>query len=139
MCAISSTGGCDINAVAEKMAAEVLNDRAVRQLLEAHRQRTDQPLILAVRFAGERPEDIHLLEVLGSFPGEDEEELFVTDFAPSANLVMLGKLCLALASPGQIRAAIKRRDPLVGAIGRGAVVHSDGSKTAKAIRKELGL
>ena len=128
-----------MNALAVKNATEVLNERAVNKLLEAHRQRVDQPLVLAIRFHGDVAEDIHLLEVLENSPGEDEDGLFETDFAPSADLVMLGKLHLVLASPGQLRTALKRRDPLVALIGTGCVVHSDGSKTAKALCKELGL
>jgi hypothetical protein len=128
-----------MNALAAKNATEMLNERAVKQLLAAHRQRVDQPLVLAIRFNGDVAEDIHLLEVLENFPGEDEDELFETDFEPSADLVMLGKLHLVLASPGQMRTALNRRDPLVASISGGRVVHSDGSKTAKALCKELGL
>ncbi|MDT8390161.1 MAG: hypothetical protein RRC34_06600 [Lentisphaeria bacterium] len=128
-----------MNTIAEKHTAEVLNERAVKQLLEAHRQQEDQPLLLAVRFRGDVEEDIHLLEVLAGFPGDDDDELFVADFAPSASLVMLGKLYLVLASPGQIQAAVKRRDPLIDEIRGGKVVYSDGSQSAKAICKELGL
>ena len=128
-----------MSAVAEKNATEFLNERAVKQLLEAHRRQTEQPLLLAVRFRDDVEEDIHLLEVLANFPGDDDDELFVTDFSPSASLVMLGKLHLVLASPGQLRAAVKRRDPLIDEIRGGRVVHSDNSQTAKAICKELGL
>ncbi len=132
-------GECTMGAIAEIDATEVLNDRAVRKLLESHRQQTEQPLMLAVRFSGDVAGDIYLLEVLVDFPGADDDELFITDFAPSASLVMLGKLHLVLASPSQIRAAIKRRDPLLDDISKGSVVYSDGSKIAKTLRKELGL
>ena len=57
-----------------------------------HAARTDEPLILAVRYTLEDPTDIGLLEVLGDFPGSDEDEPLVTEFEPSANLRILGKL-----------------------------------------------
>ena len=51
-----------------------LHDRAVRQLVEAHRQRTNEPLLLAIRYKLDDPSDIHLLEVLDRFPGGDDDE-----------------------------------------------------------------
>jgi hypothetical protein len=68
-----------------------LNDRAVNTLVREHAARTEEPLILAVRYTLEDPADIGLLEVLGDFPGSDEHEPLVTQFEPSASLRILGK------------------------------------------------
>src|SRR5690606_14648780 len=75
-----------------------LHDRAVHDLIEAHKQRTDEPLVLAIRFDLNDSQDVHLLEVLDGFPGGDDDELLVTDFEPSAQLRILGKLHLALGA-----------------------------------------
>jgi hypothetical protein len=51
-----------------------------------------------------------LLEVLGGFPGSDEDEPLVTEFEPSASLRILGKLRLTLVSPEQLLAGLRRGD-----------------------------
>lgn len=117
-----------------------LNDKAVRQLVEAHQERTDEPLVLAVRYRLDDPEDIYLFEALDGFPGGDEDELLETEFEPSANLRLLGKLHLVLGSPAQTRHAIAARgDAIMAAIRDGQVEFDDGSFKAAKLRKALGL
>jgi len=115
------------------------NDRVIRRLVETHAARTDEPLVLAVRFRVEDSVDLHLLEVLEGFPGEADEPLFVTEFGPSAELVVLGKLQLVLASPAQLRSAIVRSDALVEELRRGTVLHRDLQRGAAELLRELGL
>jgi len=119
---------------------KVLHDRAVAQLVEAHRERTDEPLILAVRYALDDPDDdIHLLEVLDGFPGGDGDELMETEFERSANLIILGKLHLVLGSPAQVRTAVERGDKIIAEVKSGKVVHTDSSKVAGDLKHALGL
>lgn len=115
------------------------NDRVIRRLVATHAARTDEPLVLAVRFRVEDSSDLHLLEVLEEFPGEADEPLFVTEFGPSAELVVLGKLQLVLASPAQLRSAVERGDALVEQFRRGTVLHSDLARGAGELLRELGL
>lgn len=116
-----------------------LHNRAVEQLIKAHRNRKDESLILAVRYNLEQ-DDIYLLEVLDQFPGQDDEELLETTFEPSANLVILGKLHLALGSPGQLRMAVASNSSIVQAIGSSATVaFDDGSARADELKRALGL
>ena len=103
-----------------------LNDRAVQRLVAAHAARTDEPLVLAVRYRSSE-EDVYLLEVIENFPGEDDDELLATEFEPSAELLTVGNLRILLRSPGQLRAAVRRADPGVEALKTGSVVHSNGS------------
>lgn len=114
-----------------------LHERAVANLVETHAQNADEPLLLAVRYRQNDPTDIYLLEVLGGFPGGDDDELFTTEFDPSANLRILGKLHLTLCSSAQLRAAHRRRDAIVEDIERGVVLHQ--SEEGAALAKELGL
>lgn len=114
-----------------------LNDRALHDLLEAHKQRRDQPLVLAVRYDLSDDEDVHLLEVLEDFPGGDEDELFVTEFEPSAQLRILGKLQLTLASPAQLESAARRGE--VERFRSGSVAYEDGSARAESLKQLLGL
>jgi hypothetical protein len=117
-----------------------LNEKAVRQLVAAHRLRTDEPLVLAIRFNLDDPQGhIHLLEVLDQFPGADDEELLVTRFGPSANLLVLGDLHIALGSPAQVHSAARRGDPIAVAARSGVVVFDDGSARAAELRRELRL
>ena len=115
-----------------------LHDDAVHHLIDAHKRRTDEPLILAVRYNLD-DEDIHLLEILGNFPGDDGDELLTTDFEPSANLRIFGKLHLTLGSPGQLRSAIAENHALVEAAKRGEVVHMDESREAYELNGLLTL
>lgn len=115
-----------------------LNSRAVEQLIEAHKKQTDEPLLLAIRYYGNDPLDVYLLEVLDGFPGGHEDELFVTEFEPSAQLRVLGKLHLALGSPEQLRAAIERKDPIIEQL-REATVEFRGGNEAEHLLAELGL
>jgi hypothetical protein len=115
------------------------HDRAVAELVAAHKERTDEPLVLAVRYRLDEPVDVYLLEVLAGFPGGDDDELLTTEFAPSAQLRILGKLHLALGSPSQLRAAAARGDAVVAEVAGGAVVHGDGSPEATELTKLLGL
>ena len=116
-----------------------LHDDAVRQLVESHRERTDEPLVLAVRYETGDPMDVHLLEVLEGFPGGDDDELLVSEFEPSAQLRILGKLHLVLGSPAQLEAAIRRGDPVLDAVKVGTVVHDDGGDVARHLKGALGL
>lgn len=116
-----------------------LHERAVHDLVEAHRQRTDEPLVLAVRFDLSDAQDIHLLEILDGFPGSDDDELLVTEFEPSAQLRILGKLHLALGSPAQVQSAIRRGGERVERFRHGVVVHDDGSQRAAELKRALGL
>jgi hypothetical protein len=116
-----------------------LHDRAVAELVEAHKHRTDEPLVLAVRYRLGEQVDVYLLEVLAGFPGGDDDELLTTQFAPSAQLRILGNLHLALGSPAQLRAAVARGDAIIAEVAQGTVVHGDGSHDAAELRKLLGL
>jgi hypothetical protein len=115
-----------------------LHERAVRQLVDAHVKRTDEPLILAVRYNLD-DNDLYLLEVIDAFPGGDGDELFLTEFERSANLIIVGTLHLALGSPKQVEAAIARKDPIIDAIKLGQIVHDDGSVTAADLKRAIGL
>lgn len=116
-----------------------LNERAVRALVLAHAERVDEPLILAVRYQIDQAEDIYLLEILGGFPGGDDDELLPAEFEPSSQLRILGSLHLTLGSPAQLRAAIDRGDAVVDDLKRGEIVHDDGSKEAAGLKRALGL
>lgn len=117
-----------------------LHDRAVRELVDAHGRRTDEPLILAVRFDIDDPSgDIHLLEVVDDFPGGDDDELFVVEFERSANLVILGKLQLVLGSPAQVRTAVDRNDEIIEKARHGSVVYDDRGTVATELKGALGL
>ena len=116
-----------------------LHDQAVAQLIKAHCERTDEPLILAVRYNQDEPDDIHLLEVLDGFPGGEDDELMETEFERSANLMIMGKLHLVLGSPAQVRAAVARGDKIVTAVSGGVVAHDDGGHEAAALKGTLGL
>jgi hypothetical protein len=116
-----------------------LNDRAVKALIESHANDTDDPLVLAIRYSAAEDDDIYLLEVLASFPGGDDDDVLMTEFEPSAELRILGRLHLALASPAQLRAAVTRNDPLVAALRRGAIEHEDRSAAADELKTLLGL
>jgi hypothetical protein len=116
-----------------------LHDRAVRGLVQAHRQQTEEPLLLAIRYKRDDPMNIYLLEVLRDFPGSDDDELLDTEFASSANLLILGKLHLVLGSPGQLRAALRRHDPIIDEVKRGTVEYSEPNSEVGALLGELGL
>ena len=122
---------------ADKGRIDRLHDRAVRQLVEAHRQREDEPLILAVRYRLDEPE-IYLLEVLADFPGEDDDELLETEFDPSASLMILTKLRLALGSPAQVRNALQNQ-ALAQALHDGRLEYSADTEEARTLRESLGL
>ena len=79
-----------------------LNRRAVRKLVDAHARRTDERLLLAVRF-NFKDDAIHLLEVLEGFPGEPQDAPLVTRYAPSAELLAVDEIELVLVSPEQFR------------------------------------
>ena len=116
-----------------------LHDRAVRQLVQAHQQRTDEPLLLAIRYRLDDPSDIYLIEVLGAFPGAADDELLETAFDPSANLIIVGRLHLVLGSPAQVQAAVQRGDPIMQAARVGRVEFDNGGSEAATIRESLGL
>ena len=115
-----------------------MNDRAVDELVDAHKARKDEPLVLAVRF-GTGEDDIHLLEVLSGFPGDDDDELLETEFEPSAQLRIVGKLHLVLASPAQVRSGLRRKAPLLEEVKKGKALHDDGSEIARDLKSASGL
>lgn len=115
-----------------------LHDRAVAELVRAHEGRTDEPLLLAVRYRMDDPLDVYLFEVLAGFPGGDEDEVLTSEFAPSAQLRILGKLHLALCSPAQLRAAMARGDSIVDELRGGSVVF-EGIGEGGELRAALGL
>ena len=116
-----------------------LNDNAVRRLIDAHGKRTDEPLVLAVRYRLDEPVDIYILEVIAGFPGGDDDELLTSEFEPSAQLRILGKLVLVLGSLKQLRAAAARGDSLLKEIRSGRVEFDDGSTDSKGLKELLGL
>jgi hypothetical protein len=116
-----------------------LHERAVRDLVEAHKQRKDEPLVLAIRFDLTDPQNVHLLEVLDGFPGGDDDELMVTEFEPSAQLRVLGKLELTLGSPAQLDTAVRSGSNSIERFRNGVVVHDNGSPRAKELKEALGL
>jgi hypothetical protein len=116
-----------------------LHERAVRDLVEAHKQRTDEPLVLAVRFDLTDAQNVHLLEVLDGFPGGDDDELLVTAFEPSAQLRILGQLQLTLGNPAQLDTAVRRGGKSIERFRNGVVVYDNGSQRAREMKKALGL
>ena len=116
-----------------------LHDKAVQELVDAHKRRADEPLVLAVRYGLDDPQDVHLLEVLRDFPGSDDDEVMVTEFEPSPQLRILGKLHLALASPAQIRSAAARQDAIIDLVKNGTLLFDDGSPEPRGLRRLLGL
>jgi hypothetical protein len=116
-----------------------MHENAVHDLVEAHKQRTDEPLVLAVRFDLADSQDIHLLEILDGFPGGDDDELLVTEFDPSAQLRILGKLHLTFGTPAQVESAVRRGGSTVERFRNGVVVYDDGSQRAVELKRALGL
>lgn len=119
--------------------------RVVRGLVDAHARRTDEPLVLAIRYQLDDPSDIYLLEVLDGFPGTPDDPPFTMEFGPTADLVILGKLHLALTSSAQLRAAIDRGDPIVSDVRRDGevlyppAVSRPSSPAATELIAKLGL
>jgi hypothetical protein len=95
--------------------ASRINERALQRLIAVHAARLDEPLVLAIRFRRSEP-DVHLIEVLEGFPGAAGEEPFETEFPPSAELLLVGKLHLTLVSPPQLASLIDRNAKLVDAL-----------------------
>jgi hypothetical protein len=95
--------------------AATMNEGALRRLIAAHATRLDQPLMLAVRYH-QASRDVYLLEVLEGFPGAPDGEPFEVEFAPSAELLMVGTLHLTLVNPSQIQSLIERNAALVEAL-----------------------
>jgi hypothetical protein len=94
---------------ARSQKIETLYDIRVRELVAAHAKLEDTPLILAIRYSKGFKNflDVHLLEIVDNFPGKPDEPPFLTEFEPSAQLLILGNLYLTLASPDQIRNAMR--------------------------------
>jgi len=114
-----------------------MHEGSIEQLIEAHKRRTDEPLVLAIRYELEHPDDVFLLEVLEDFPGGDEDELLTTEFGPSPSLLVLGTLHMMLGSPAQLLNAVQRDDELRAKIRRGKLLWSDESATAKRLRTAI--
>ena len=113
-----------------------MHEGSIEQLIEAHKRRTDEPLVLAIRYELEQP-DLFLLEVLDDFPGGDDDELLTTDFGPSPNLLVLGTLHMTLGSPAQVLNAVQRDDELKARIARGKVLWSNESTAAKQLQMAI--
>lgn len=120
-------------------ACEELNKRAARRLVESHRELEDERLVLAIRYR-HNERDLYLFEVLETFPGEDDDEPFETEFDPSAELVILGKLHLTLVNAAQLRTAINRGSEIIDDLrGGGEILFEDGSEQANLLKNQLGL
>jgi hypothetical protein len=124
--------------VSTEARIEELHTRAVKELVNVHAKKTDEPLVLAVRYPGAEPLDVYLFEALDGFPGGEEDELLSTEFEPSAQLRILGKLHLVLGSPDQLESAAKRGDAIVADLRKGMVVF-DTHARAPELKKLLGL
>ena len=118
----------------------------------------DAPLVLAVRFRQSEP-DVHLLEVLEGFTVAPDEDPFETEFAPSAELLLMGKLYLTLVSPAQLASLIDSKaalaealradgtieyyttdaQPLIAALGLTARASSYEKKARQELLDELGV
>lgn len=117
-----------------------LNDKAVEALIREHAALDDEALILAVRYALDDASDIGLLEVLGDFPGSDDDEPLITEFEPSARLRILGKLRLTLVSPKQLLSGLRRGDKELERARTGNIVFErSGDERAAEARRVLGL
>jgi hypothetical protein len=116
-----------------------LHEEAIQKLLNAHKERKDEPLILAIRYRLGDPQDIYLLEVLKDFPGGSDDELLSTAFERSAELFILGKLHIVLGSPAQLESAIQRGDVIIDEIKNGKVIFDDTSEEAQSLKSALGL
>lgn len=114
-----------------------INERALRRLIAAHATRFDEPLVLAVRYR-QTDRDVHLLEVLDGFPAAPGEEPFETEFAPSAELLLMDKLHLTLVSPAQLAALIQSNSELVEALRADGTVEYY-TKDAQPLIATLGL
>lgn len=114
-----------------------INERALRGLIAAHATRFDEPLVLAVRYR-HADRDVHLLEVLEGFPATPGEVPLETEFAPSAEFLLVGKLHLTLVSSEQLSLLIKEGAALVDALRADGTVeyHASG---AKPLIEGLGL
>ncbi len=93
-------------AQAQRVAAHY--DRAVADLVDAHAKLARSPLVLAVRFDASHGLDVHLLEVIENFPGNDDDPLFTVTLPPNERFLILGELHLTLASPAQLTHAIEQ-------------------------------
>lgn len=118
---------------------QALKNRAVTSLVEAHRVRADEPLLLAVRFEIDDPLGVGLFEVVDGFPGDDDDGLLSTDYEPSARLRLAGPLRLVLGSPGQVLGAVARNDDAIRALRQPSVVFEAGSDDGRRVREALGL
>ena len=111
-----------------------MHEGAVEQLIDSHKRRTEEPLVLAIRYELKHPDDVFLLEVLDGFPGGDDDELLTTEFGPSPSLLVLGTLHLSLGSPAQVLGAAQRGDAIIDKARRGKILWSDGTPIATKLR-----
>lgn len=128
----------------EPSFSEVLNSRAVVRLVEAHAARFNPPLLLAVRFDLDSP-DVHLLEVFDGLPDPPREDKGYEpggppefEFAPSADLLMAGRLRLALASPKWMEKALLHNPPIIQQLRRDGRIEFC-SPEGRALAERLGL
>ncbi len=103
----------------------------------AHATRFDEPLVLAVRYR-QTDRNVHLLEVLEGFPATPGEEPFETEFAPSAELMLIGNLHMTLVSPAQLISLVEGDAALVKALRTDGTVEYYSSG-AQPLLEALGL
>jgi hypothetical protein len=118
--------------------------KQVKALVETHRKLRDHPLYLALWYDTDDTADVHLLEVLGNFPHEEERgKLYTVEFESSLAfpLVTPGRLFLTLADPAEVRAAIRDEYRQIShvreAFARGAADVIYCASTARDILKSL--
>lgn len=116
-------------------------EKVVRELVARHAKMHEEPLVLAIRFRFDDPEDIHLLEVIEGFPGGDDDPLLTTEFGPTPEFPILGRFHLTLSSPAQLRSAIGRSDEILTDLRRDGIVlfPQPPDSTAKQLLSGLGL
>ena len=87
------------------------HEKQARDLVKAHGEIEDEPLLLAVYFAPNRdPEDVFILEVLDGFGGNtvgNDGDLFEVTYGPSPSFPLQAgrRLHLILTNPTELRQA----------------------------------
>lgn len=91
-------------------------DARLRELVDAHRKRKDEPLELAVQFVPKRgrKRDLHLFEVLTGFGGDEPDRnrrLMSVSFGTTPGLPLPEgtELHLVLTSPSELETALSER------------------------------
>src|SRR5437867_1431782 len=87
-----------------------------KALAAHHKQLKEEDARLILRHGLSDLKDIHLLEVLGKFPGAPGEKFSTYKFDPTKDLMIPGKYHFTLVSPAQMDQAIAERHPFLLAI-----------------------